>query len=483
MLHSALTPRRWLVSMTTIAALAMVFVPLREARTSAVGQGASLKRALTGQAGRSAEVSSLLLESQREPSLADRPRFMPGYVVVKFAPSLSRRAMQVIAGEAGGTSVERPPYADFHYVKIPADADPVEAAAVIARDPDVIYAEADAAVYPLAAPNDPYYKLQWNLQKLQIEQAWQVNNGGSPSIIVAVLDTGVAYADKGAFARAPDFDANTFVPGYDFVWDDAEPFDTDGHGTHVTGIIAEAANNGVGVAGMAPSVRIMPVKVLYTDWDDTGNPPYPFGSSTVSRGIHFAVDNGARVINMSLGSLSPNSATLDALRYAVSRKVFVAISAGNEGNKGNAPTYPASYAKELDGVMAVAAVGYNFTRAPYSSFLDYVEVAAPGGDTRSDLNNDGYGDGILAITYNSVFADKGIFNTFDYTFYQGTSMAAPHVTALAAMLMDQGVTSPQAIEAAIKRFTTNKPAAGRSDELGAGVIDPRGTLRGLGLAR
>jgi serine protease len=225
----------------------------------------------------------------------------------------------------------------------------------------------------------------------------------------------------------------------------------------------------------------MPVKVLYGDWDEAWNAPDSYGASTTSRGIRFAVDHGAQVINLSLGATGPNTATLDAIRYAVSRGVFVAISAGNEALKGNSPTWPASYAKDIDGAVAVAALDFNLKRAPYSSIQDYVELAAPGGDLTADANSDGYGDGVLQQTFDPSSVSAGIFTKFAYVFYQGTSTAAPHVSGLAALLIDQGYTSP----AAIGGHGDSPPLApsGRDNETGYGVINPKATLRGLGLRK
>jgi serine protease len=353
----------------------------------------------------------------------------------------------------------------------------------MARNSGVIYAEPDARVLPMYRPNDPLYRYQWNLQKTDMERTWDINRGGRSSVIVAVVDSGVAYTDKGSFARAPDLAGVPFVSPWDFVWDDAEPFDMDGHGTHLTGTIAQATNNNVGVAGIAFNVSIMPVKALYADWDEALGAPYPYGASTVARAIRYAADNGARVINLSLGSLMPNTATQDALQYAIGKGAFIAIAAGNEANEGNPPLYPAVYAKDMEGAMAVAAVDYDLTRAFYSTANDYVEIAAPGGDTDQDANDDGYGDGVLQQTLDFDAVDAGVFDRFTYYFLDGTSMATAHVSGMAALLMDQGITSPQAIEKVIKASATDVGAPGRDNQTGHGVINPRAAIRGLGLRR
>ena len=461
-------------------AIAAAAVPQGPAREGGLPQG--LKQTWLRQPGGAAVSSDRVAVAV--PRRVPRGRYVPGRVVVKFDSELRVRDFRQLVRDAGAIGVRRPSWADFHYVRIPADADPVAAASRLRGQPGVIYAEPDPVLHPLWRPNDQYFDLQWHLQRVGMEAAWDLNRGGSSGITVAVLDTGVAYLDRGAFAQAPDLEQTRFVPGYDFIWEDEVPVDSDGHGTHVTGTIAQSTNNnGYGVAGIAFNVGIMPVKVLTSTWDEENGAPNVASMSLLARAIRFAADHGAQVINMSLGAESESAAVESAIRYAVGKNAFLAAAAGNSGDEGNPPEWPAAYAKDIEGLMAVAAVDYNLARAPYSTHRDYVEIAAPGGDLQADVNSDDYGDGILQQTLDPDYQERGIFNRFAFMFYQGTSMATPHVSALAALLMDQGITNPRAVEAAIKRFASHKPSGGRNDDIGYGVIDPRASLSGLGLAK
>jgi serine protease len=442
---------------------------------------ANVKQSMQGQAFRQAAVfADPIVGTRRAVRTARRAA---DHVVVKFERGIAAREMRDVVRRAGGLGLERRAHADFQLVHIPAGQDPVSAAARLASEPGVEYAEPDPLVHPLYKPNDRLYSYQWNFQRIGMEAAWDLNKGGSARTTVAVLDTGVAYRDSGAFAQAPDLAGTKFVAGYDFIWNDEVPLDSDGHGTHVTGTIAETTNNDLGVAGMAFGVSIMPVKVLTSDWDDRQHAPNESTMSILAQGIRWAADHGANVINMSLGADEPSSAVESAIRYAVGKGVFIAVAAGNSGDTDNAAEWPASYAASIDGVMAVAAVDYNLARAAYSTHRDYVEIGAPGGNLDADLNNDSYGDGILQQTFDPTYLEQDIFNRFAYMFYEGTSMATAHVSALAALLHDQGITSPGAIEAAIKQTATKKPASGRDNDIGYGIVDPRAALRGLGLAR
>jgi len=402
-------------------------------------------------------------------------------------------------------------------VAIDPSADPAEAARLYAGRGDVEFAQPDYRAHLAFHPNDPLFANQWNLTSaLDMERAWDVNRGASSDVIVAVLDTGIAYDNTAfqyvargvfaggrfypplgrvvvPFAAAPELAGpSRFVAPHDFIWDDDAPVDLDGHGTHVSGTIGQLTNNGVGVAGMAFNVRLMPVKVIGGDWDFIFNAPHEATTAIVAAGIRYAADNGARVINMSIGfdGEGPLPAIEDALRYAVGKGVFVAVAAGNGFDEGNPVEALAEIAARMDGVISVGAVNRNLDRAFYSSSRSSVEIAAPGGDVR-----DGPSGGVVQQTYDPIASAVDPLlhpvsayhaprcDIFAYESYQGTSMATPHVAGLAALLIQQGITKPAAIEAAIKRFAADRGAPGRDNDFGSGLISPRATLRGLGLAR
>ncbi len=445
----------------------------------------------------------------------DEP-FLRGSLIVKFRPGTSgeaRRALLAQVESAGGTAVSHAP---FEIVAIAADADPEEAARRLDAQPDVEYAQPRYRVYPRFVPNDPLYARQWNLPAIDMERAWEINRGATPDITVAVLDSGVAYRggmvrytarafrlSPGGpifralgpvdipFAAAPELGGlDRFVSPRDFIWETALPFDLDGHGTHVSGTIGQLTNNGIGVAGMAFNVRIMPVKVIAGDWDLIFGSPSVGTDDVVARGIRYAVDNGAKVLNLSIGRIGPPAPVLrEAMAYAVGRGAFIAVAAGNDAETGNRVERLAEFAPEIDGVVAVGGIGRDRQRAFYSNTGSYVELAAPGGNSRVG----GAEGAILQQTFDFDLVETYLrgpaqyraprFDSFAFEFLQGTSMATPHVAGFAALLIQQGITAPAAVEAAMKRYATDLGRPGRDDEYGHGLINPRATLRGLGLAR
>lgn len=294
-------------------------------------------------------------------------------------------------------------------------------------------------------PNDPLFGEQWNMEMVGAEKAWEKKATGK-GVVVAVIDTGVAFESDERCYLAKDFGGTPFVKGYDFVNDDAHPNDDHGHGTHVAGTIAETTNNAEGAAGLAFDASIMPLKVLSA-----------FGSGTtadIADAIRFAADHGAKVINMSLGGPYPDTLMRNACKYAAKKGVLIVCAAGNSG--GGPVGYPAAFPE----CVAVSSVGPSGELAFYSSIGKEVAIAAPGGD-QSERQEDG-------ITQNTV-----IDGVDDYYAFQGTSMASPHVAATAALAMSRGVTDPEEVKQLLKQAATPKKPA---EKYGAGILSASKTV-------
>ena len=304
-------------------------------------------------------------------------------------------------------------------------------------------------------PNDPKFKYQWHLKQINAHGVWPKATG--KGVIVAVIDTGVAYMDRGKFKRVPDLASTEFVAGYDFVHDTDTPLDDHGHGTHVAGTIAQSTNNGIGVAGTAYNARIMPLKVLSSRG---------FGNvADIAEAIRFAANNGAKVINMSLGGSGSSKIMAAAVKYARDKGVVVVCAAGNEGR--NRVSYPAAY----PGALAVAATQFDRSTTFYSNWGKEIDVAAPGGNTRVDQNGDGMPDGVLQNTILPGRPDKD-----DYLMFMGTSMASPHVAGVVALVMESGVTDPDAVEKVIKSTAVHPKDKKWDPHYGAGIVDVQAAL-------
>jgi len=397
---------------------------------------------------------------------AEPPAYVPGEVVVGYEAGAARagepltRVLHVAPGRVRATvaRLRRTPGVAF-------------------AAPNPIAHASDAA--PL--PNDPGVRgfpgglaaLQWNFYGpwgVNALTAWGNLAGSAPGgrgVRIAVLDTGVAYRDLGRFHRSPDFAGTRFVAPYDFVDRNRFPVDRNGHGTHVAGTIAEATNNAIGVSGLAWGATIMPVRVL--DARGYGD------AATIAKGIRYAVRHNARVINLSLEfSTSVRRAEIPditaALRYAYAHGVVVVGSSGNEGEARIA--YPA----RTGNVISVGATTDDGCLADFSNDGFGLDLVAPGGGDDADLSNDPnchpghHGLDIVQMTYTNSVGRFGLPSD-----YEGTSMAAPHVSATAALVIASGVLgarpAPGQVECRLKSTARTLGIPRPNRVYGYGLVD------------
>jgi len=335
----------------------------------------------------------------------------PGQLLVKFKPGLGGSDMAAMHTMTGASVLYVINRIGVQVVAVP----PQELAThleIYRRSPLVEYAEPNylATINPADftqdstsslpfAPlrpstlsvSDPRLGEQWALSKMQVPNAWDYSTG-NPDVLVAVLDTGADFSH-------PDL-AGKLVPGYDFVNQDDNPQDDHGHGTHVSGIIAAATNNGIGIAGVSYNTRVLVVKILNAQGVGT--------HADIAQGIIWAADHGARVINMSLGGTQGSQTLQDAVNYAWDHGVVIVAAAGNSST--NTPSYPGAY----ENAIAVAATDQNDGRASFTNYGSFwVDVAAPG-------------VGILSTIMGGSYAS-----------WSGTSMATPNVSGVAALIIAQ----------------------------------------------
>jgi serine protease len=396
--------------------------------------------------------------------------FVPGEFIVKFKPGVGKGKIDEINSKHGAFVKYTSSYGKFKRIGIPKHKTVPEMVEIYSKNPNVEYAEPNQIVRALKFPNDRYYRFQWHLDipkykekpewhgenggGINIEPAWKISTG--TNVIVAILDTGVAYENYQGYVRAPDLAETCFVQGKDFVNNDDHPNDDHSHGTHVAGTVAQSTNNRIGVAGVAFGACIMPVKVLGANGEGT--------NVGVADGIYYAANNSAQVISMSLGGPDQSETIEEALAYAYGKGVTIVAASGNGGPNGP-PSYPAAYD---DYVIAVGATRYDEAVSDYSTTGDYVDIAAPGGDLTIDQNGDSYGDGVLQNTFDPDTKDP---KDFGYWFFQGTSMATPHVSGVAALLIAKGVTGPDNVREALEKTAEDKGDFGLDPEYGWGIVD------------
>jgi serine protease len=411
--------------------------------------------------------------------------YVPGLILVRYAATGPATASATIArsAPAGG---RRPSSAHTTILHLARGVNIDAALRRLRRRRDVVWAVPDFRAHAAGGlvPNDrgdgaaagDWQLLQWNFAGpfgVNAPQAWaNVAADGAPGgkgVVVAVLDTGVAYATRGRFRRSPDFSRYGFVGGYDFIAHNALPDDRNGHGTFVAGTIAEATDNHYGLTGLAFASRIMPVRVL----DSQGEGE----ASTIAEGVRYAVRHGARVINLSLEFSSNVTASdipelIEALRFARRRGVLVVAAAGNEAH--GAIAYPA----RAPDVVAVGATTEHGCLADYSNDGSGLTLVAPGGGADANLPGDPNchpeapaGRDVFQVTFTGSSPRRFGMPSG----YEGTSMAAPHVSATAALIIASGVLgrhpSPARIISRL-RATARKLGGGGDEGLyGAGLVD------------
>ena len=299
-------------------------------------------------------------------------------------------------------------------------------------EPNYIY-----GINALATPNDPKYGEQWNMRSINLEQAWEETKGAG--VTVAVIDTGVS--------QVQDLEQTKFVPGYDFVNDKVDANDDNGHGTHVAGTIAQSTNNNYGVVGIAHEASIMPLKVLAAQGGGT--------IADIAEAIRFAADNGADVINMSLGGGGASHVLEEAIDYAHDKGVVIVAAAGNAGQ--NSSSYPARYPKVIS-VSALDSVG---KKAPYSNYGAGVDISAPGGSEEGKIVQ----ETVNPSTKQAVFVG-----------FQGTSMAAPHVAGVAALVKASGIEDPEEVRQVLLE-SVRKIEEDPLNHFGAGQLDAAAAVK------
>jgi thermitase len=375
----------------------------------------------------------------------DSGEFVPGEVLVKFKKGASLASARAVLSAQNARAVGEIPVLGVQRLNVP-EGQELAIIEALQRNPLVEYAEPNYIIRAIdTIPDDTYfnppYSLQWGLTKIQAPTAWDITIGSS-DIIIAIVDTGVAQGHEDLSSK--------IVPGYDFYWGDSDPEDDHSsnghsHGTHAAGIAAATTNNSTGVAGLSWGARIMPVKVLGPDGRGSVD--------SVANGIIYAADNGAQVINMSLGGtdLANNETLKGAVNYAYGQGCLLVAAAGNCDPNCYEPLYPAAY----DHVVAVAATDSSDNRAWFSNYGSYVDVAAPG-----------------VSIYSTV---RDIYGSYGYK--DGTSMATPFVSGLAALIWSvcPDYTNDQ-VESQIETTAVDLGTPGWDQYYGHGRIDAHAAL-------
>ncbi|MBO9129138.1 S8 family peptidase [Bacillus sp. 165] len=352
----------------------------------------------------------------------EKSHYYTDKVIVHFKDPLNKQEMAQVIREIDGKLIQS---MDSTYVFKSSSKSATEMTEYFKKKDSVEFAEPEFLLMQNEVNDELYNKYQWNLPAIETEAGWNITRGAK-NVKIAVIDSGVDL-------NHPDL-ARRLTNGYNAISKNNNANDDNGHGSHVAGIIASETNNRTGIAGITWYNPIIPVKVLNSEG---------VGSAfDIAEGIRWAVDNGANVINLSLGNYQPSAVMEEAINYAFGKDVVIIVAAGND-NSGQ-PSYPAAYPE----VLSVSAVGWDKNRASFSNYGEHIDVAAPGVD--------------IASTYVNG----------QYASLSGTSMAAPHVTALAGLIrsVNPSLKNTEVMDI-ITRTTMEAGQPGHDPYYGSGVID------------
>lgn len=359
-----------------------------------------------------------------------------GQVVVRFKEPMPTEELANFGQQMNSTMIKTAARLNSAVYKVSQETDIESLIQSLRENPAVQFAERNYILSSNYTVSDPKSREQQGLAMANLAKAWDITFG-DPKVIIAVVDTGIDLTH-------PDL-KNKIVPGYNIISQGkTPPKDDNGHGTHASGIAAADTNNKIGVAGTAPRCKLMPIKAL--DAKGSGD------TVNVALGIVWAVDHGARVLNLSLGG--PNNETVKkAVEYALAKNVVVVAAMGNDGK--NQRAYPAA----IPGVISVGSVDSDQSRSSFSNYGSWISVASPGSSILSTMP-----------TYETTMTESEKNKGYDYL--DGTSMACPIVAGIAALVVSRNPTyTPAEVKARIESTATDLGKPGYDVEFGHGLVN------------
>jgi len=366
-----------------------------------------------------------------------------GQYVLKFSSATPLQRQEEIIFISSATPIRQIPELNLWRIKIEGNEN--KTVENLLSFKEVEYCNKEKRIKAFWIPDDPRYSQQWGLGAINMPSAWDISaSSGSTFVTIAVIDTGVFYDHEDLKDKM--WQSKEGFWGYDFVNGDNDPVDDNGHGTHVAGIAAASVNNQTGISGVAMKPKIMALKVLDKDG---------YGSEfDLADAIVWATKNGARVINISLGSEEPSSAEEDACRFAYNNGSFIAAATGNDGSNGI--YYPARYST----TFSVGAVDSTLTKADFSNYGPELDAVAPGVNILSTV--------------------PSYISGTDYEAWDGTSMATPFVSGLAAIIFSiRPDYFPDDVFSALRNSAQDLGISGKDDYYGYGLIDAQAVVSSL----